>query len=211
VTSGTVAALSSWGGATGESSDVIIQNCHFQSFGAVGVHSGFRIENDAIEAFVRIENCIIDGLTSENSNSYGMYLYGNTKISNTIIYGSYYGARRIGGIHEARNCAVFNNVNDFHGTWRIIDYCASDDNDGTNNVAESGGGAAWPLDFEDAANGDFTLLTGSNLKNAGTPIRGLTLDIEGDAYHVTTPSLGVDEFVGAGPSALPMIYYQQSS
>ena len=46
-----------------------------------------------------------------------------------------------------------------------IDYCASDDGDGTNAVSPSG--SDWANEFVDYANGDFTLLYTGNLYDAG--------------------------------------------
>jgi len=42
---------------------------------------------------------------------------------------------------------------------------------------------------------DLHLRSTSTLKTAGTPVTGITKDIDGDTRHLTTPSIGADEFV----------------
>lgn len=65
-----------------------------------------------------------------------------------------------GGTWTVKNCAVFNNIDDFQDP-DTIDFCASDDGDGTNAVSPSG--ADWDNEFTDYANGDYTLLNSGNL------------------------------------------------
>lgn len=78
-----------------------------------------------------------------------------------------------------KNCAVFDWTDDFNGS--TISYCASDDGDGTN--AQSG--ATWTNEFEDHANGDFRVKSGSTkLKDLGATDPGSGLfsdDIVGTA------------------------------
>ena len=158
-----------------------------------------------------IYNTIIENIGTDNSSIYGMrFNFATTGVYNCIVYGCYRGMRDDGAA-TIKNSVVFKSFDDFlNGT---VDSCASDDNTGTNNVAESGGGADWPDDFVDAANGDFTLKVGSGLKGTGIndPGGGLySTDIEGDNYVVDSWSLGVDEFVAVGAAlSLPiaMAYY----
>ena len=102
--------------------------------------------------------------------------------------------------------AVFGNSglasDDFYCTVNLgtIDYCASDDNDGTHNVAEgTTGGAAWPNIFTDAANGDFTLKVGVALIGAGGKAGSslFSTDIEGTTRG-TFWDVGAFEYVAAG-------------
>jgi len=157
---------------------------------------------------VQIWNCIFENLSGR-----GLIIGGtNVEVYNTIIYNC--GSDGIYGYSAGnwiiKNCVVFKNTDDFNdqtsGTW-AISYCASDDNDTTDetNIAESGGGVDWSSDFVDAANGDFTLLVGSNLVGAGTVDPGSGLfsdDIEGDARGVAW-DLGVDEYVAVGGTVAP--------
>ncbi len=150
------------------------------------------------DANTYIWNCVIKG----SGNQIGLDIDGgDVYCYNSIVedWATGFDIEAAAGTVEIKNVACFNNTDDFDdANASTIDHCASDDNDGTNNVAESGGGANWPSDFNDAANGDFTLLIGSNLRNAGlaNPSGGLyTTDIEGDAYTVAGYSLGVDEYI----------------
>jgi hypothetical protein len=119
------------------------------------------------------------------------------------------------GTHTIINCAVFNNADDFDtaGATVTIDHCASDDGDGTNDVAESGGGATWTGDFVDAANGDFTLKSTSGLVGTGTdnPGSGLYSDDIDSVARTSTWDIGADEYVAAGGSIVPlaMHHYKQ--
>lgn len=111
---------------------------------------------------------------------------------NCVVYNCATGIKQNGGTVVAKNCAVFGNDDDFSGTI-TIDYCASDDGDGTNPVSPSG--SDWGNEFTNAASGDFTLVTGGNCEDGGTddPASGLySTDMEGDSY-TTSWSIGVDE------------------
>ncbi len=188
--------------------DIRISNCRIRCLDTDGTFVSQGIVSGDDEENVKIWNCIITGFLAAtwgaaiidiNSNTLGIY--------NNILYNNEVGIFRQDGTWVAKNNAVFKNTNDFNGTI-TVDYCASDDNDGTNNVAESGGGADWPDDFVDAANGDFTLKATSNLAGAGIndPGSGLySTDIEGDNYVVDSWSLGVDELVGAPPAGIVVL------
>jgi hypothetical protein len=132
---------------------------------------------------------------------------GDCKAYNCTIYGNVNDGVNFtsssNGTGTFKNCAVFAHDDDFNtaGTSGsvTIDYCASDDNDGTHNVAESGGGAAWPSDFTAAATGNFTILGTSNLVGAGTDDPGAGLystDIDGVARS-STWDVGADEYATA--------------
>ena len=175
---------------TASANDVRFSNCRIR--GATTGEVNFAVTGSST-AIVTFWNCIF-----ENSTADGLRLSVDTAdFYNCIVYGMAYDAiEEDAGTITVKNSAVFNNGDDFQDVT-TVDYCASDDNDGTNNVAETGGGASWTGDFNDAANGDFTLLTGSGLKNAGVddPGSGLySTDMDGDAY-TSTWSVGVDEFV----------------
>lgn len=110
----------------------------------------------------------------------------------------------------AKNCAVFNSNDDFNGTWAVIDYCASDDGDGTNAVDISPGGVEaddWDDAFVDYANGDFHVKdTGSVLYDAGVDLSGtFTDDIDGDTRSQW--DIGADEYVAIGGVAPTAVLY----
>lgn len=121
-------------------------------------------------------------------------------IYNSIVYGfTSTGILNSNGTVEVVNSAVFATGDDFSGTITITN-CASDDGDGTNPVAPSGGD--WANEFSDPANGDFTLLNTGNLYDAGvgpgSDANVPTTDIDGDARSGATCDIGADEYVAAG-------------
>lgn len=183
-------------------SEMRFSNCRYVCVVTSG-HARGMLFNDA-DIVAKIWNMIIYG-----GDYAGIKLgLGTAGIYNCVVYNisAYNAIVQIAGTVTVKNCACFKTANDFDGTI-TIDYCASDDNDGTNNVAESGGGVDWPDDFVDAANGDFTLKVGSGLKGTGTndPGSGLySTDMEGDNYVVDSWSLGVDEYVAAPPAGVPL-------
>jgi hypothetical protein len=150
-----------------------------------------------------IYNCIITGFSPGSDQGHAIFYNssGNTGyIYNCTLYGNYCGVKAGSGTTLVDSCAVFNNSDDFQGTMTITK-CASDDND-AESVAESGGGANWPSDFTDAANGDFTLLSTSNLVGAATVNSGIfTTDIDGTTRGVAW-DIGAHEYVAASGTSL---------
>lgn len=131
-----------------------------------------------------------------------------TQIYNCCVTDAYYDGIHIEADATAtvKNCAVFNNADDFDdAAASTIDYCASDDGDGTNAVAAFDGD--WDNEFNDPTNGDFTLLNSGNCYQGGTdnPGAGLyTVDIEDDAF-ATPWDIGVDAYVAAGGVSIAAI------
>ena len=69
---------------------------------------------------------------------------------------------------------------------------------GANGVPFVGGievdrGGDIDNELVDAANGDMTLVITGNAYQGGTNASSAVTDMDGDSYHATTPSLGVDE------------------
>lgn len=183
-------------------SDIRVDSCRLRGDMDVSAGSNGLKVND-VDATVTMYNTIVYNHDYRGvliTNAANVYIY-NSIIYNCVVFGI---DRITSGIVTVKNCAVFVTGNDFNGTI-TADYCATDDNDqGGNNVAESGGGTYWPNDFEGADTGDFTLLTGSNLKHAGAnnPSSGIyTTDMEGNPYNIGADgfaySLGVDEYVSS--------------
>lgn len=158
------------------------------------------------------ENCIaINGAyagfysSSGNENVLRVYIY------NCTAFGCGRGIDTNPGGTRVRNCAVFNNTDDFKGTFESIQYCASDDNDGTNAVDISPGATEaddWNAAFTDYANGDFSVKdTSSPLYDAGTDLSDyFTTDIAGTTR--STWDIGAFEYVasgGGGVSIIPII------
>jgi hypothetical protein len=173
-------------GSVGVSNDIQIRYCRIEKNN--GTNGIFINDGDAE---VTVESSIITDW------SYGVQVSaGNVNLYNSVITGGLVGlALSIVTSATAINNAIFNSVNDFNvgpGASLTADHNASDDGDGTNAVAPSG--SDWDNEFVDSANGDFTLLNTGNCYHGGTNISGVTLDIEGDSWHVTTPSIGADEY-----------------
>ena len=181
----------------GASNELRVDSCRISGAGSNTCRGLTCFDGDAIG---KIFNTIF-----ENFASRGIYVNNCTVVDvlNCIIYhSSYDGIEYNAGAGSIRNSAVFKNADDFDIVGdATVDYCASDDGDNEgHDVAESGGGADWPDDFVDAANGDFTLKTDSGLVGNGTDDPGSGLysdDIEGDARS-STWDVGADEYVAAG-------------
>ena len=149
-----------------------------------------NITNSTIYGFVSGAETNLYAIKAERGvvSTYNCTLYGNSK---GLIRGS--------STATAINCAVANNLDDFSGTI-TIDYCLSDDGDGTNSQGPVD--PNWFLDFSDPDNGDFTVVADSNLIGNGTddPSGGLApTDITGATW--TFPQgIGAFQFAGAGPT-----------
>lgn len=186
--------------------DNYIQNCIIKAVSIAGTGSCYGIRTVDADANVRIENTIVTGFISGSDSGFmGIYCQtaGVIGVYNTIVTNCYRGVNVSTGTVTCTNCAVFNNTHDFTGTITITN-CASDDADGTNPIAPSG--SDWDNEYLDSTNGDFTLLATGNCYLGGTPVSGINLDMEDDTYNVTTPSVGVDEYVGAPPASGIIIF-----
>ena len=180
-----------------------ISNCYVKGICA-GTGGGIGIRNAVTDNTVKIWNTIVTGFYSADETSsadwLGLYGRGTFDVYNTIVYGCSTGIRDVSETPTVTNSAFFNNDDDFLGS-PTIDYCASDDNDGTNNIAGNEIDATWSTDFADAGNGDFTLLVGSPLFSTGgvdNPGSGLySTDIAGTSYVSTWP-IGAFQPVVAG-------------
>ncbi|KKN33967.1 hypothetical protein LCGC14_0798490 [marine sediment metagenome] len=104
-------------------------------------------------------------------------------VYNSDVYGFATGySRNDAGTMTVKNCIAGNCGNDFNGTI-TIDYCCSDDGDGTNSNGPSGGN--WANELTNAAGGDFTPVLGGNILVAALndPGSGLfSTDIIDDSY-----------------------------
>jgi hypothetical protein len=166
--------------------DIRIQNVIVKG-ACSGTGGAYGIDINSANADVSIYNSIFYDLVSGAGAGYhGVMLNsGALDVYNSTIYNCYYGMRRVNGTATATNCAVGNNTDDFFGTI-TVDYCCSDDGDGTNVQAPSG--ADWSNEFTDAANGDFDLVSGGNCIGNGTDDPGSGLysdDIVGTARNST--------------------------
>jgi len=195
--------------ATGHIYGIYVAN---QSIGKVEINKSIvKIDGSSNSAYnngnvfcwyaniIDIINCIIYGGDKTNNKRNGIFSKDTTvSVYNCTVSGAYAGINRyVSGIVKAINCAVFDNVDNFIGSFDTIDYCASDDGDGgTTAVVPSD----WSSVFVDYTNGDFHLKsTDTDLKDAGTDLssEGFSDDIDGDTRSGTW-DIGADEYVSGG-------------
>ena len=185
--------------------DIRFTNCRFRGAGDSVYHQRGIINSDA-DSVIKIWNCIFTGFAND-ANSAAVRTAGVVDIYNSLAYGNQAGFVRTAGTVSIYDSVSFENVDDFVSASLIIDYCASDDNDGTNNVDETAGGKTWADSFEDPANGDFRLKVGSPLIGAGGKAGSGTFsdDIDGTTRGAAW-DVGPHEYVAAGPSETNILY-----
>jgi len=173
-----------------------------------------------------IENCVIKsdtkGLYSNNANSdvwvincviesneYAIcysanqwYIYNCTITTINVEIGIRTSVD--GTDHKVRNTVSFNTSDDFYNITDI-DYCASDDGNGTNAVDWDSGATDWAANFTDYSNGDFTPLD-DDLPGAGVGPSSdsdvPTTDIIGNTRSGSTCTIGAFEYQAAGGTTL---------
>lgn len=148
---------------------------------------GFAIAGFYSSPTVNIDNCAASDCNLSDDANRGGFSAAQAKFTYTNCW--------------ALDCGATNQM-DFYGSGATLVNCASSDTTahGTNPVT----GIA-SADFANAAADDFQLSgTGSALYHAGVPVSGLTLDIAGESFDVSTPSVGIFEYITAGgPSISP--------
>lgn len=188
------------------SSDIRIYDCRIQTSG--GAYKG--VNSTDADFNIKVWNTVFHGITDDGvTGTFGTVEIFNCIIANCSDHGIYASA----GTWTIKNTAVFNTADDIDMAGAgssTVDYCASDDGDGTNAVAPSG--SDWDNEFTDSASGDFTLEAGGNCENGGTTDPGSGLydtDMEGDDYDDAGGwSIGVDEISGGAPSvSIPVILH----
>lgn len=192
-------------------------------YSASSFRSGLRV-SDSGDGSVIVNGCYIDGPDDSSSGYAGLANYGvnNLRFTNNVVRNFDEVGMRLDGYAEAynniiegttgdgifintgttgylKNNASFNNNDDFDNRGSMtLDYNASDDGDGSNPVTP----ADWDAVYEDILNGDFTLLSGSDLVGAGvgpdTDSLVPTTDIDGDTRSGTTTDIGADLYVASG-------------
>ncbi|HEX6333776.1 MAG TPA: T9SS type A sorting domain-containing protein [Flavisolibacter sp.] len=133
-----------------------------------------------------VNNIVVNNLGLQGSTGYGAVGVIAMTAANqftAINYNNYYvnpsgsGAKNVGQIATTGSATL--------ALWQT----ATSANANSKNVN--------PV-FVNAATGDLHLVPASNaqLDNSGTPVAGITTDIDGDTRNATTPDMGGDEFQG---------------
>jgi len=132
-----------------------------------------------------ITNPIVYGFSKGSTVSYGIHINNDNsdvELYNATCTGNRYSIANTGlGTLIATNCASWSNSDDFlnsGGGTLTIDYCASDDGDGTNAITP----AVWDDVFVDITNKDFHLkYNDTDLNSAGLDLSGtFSDDIDGE-------------------------------
>jgi len=187
--------------------DVIIRNVLI-SGSTVDATVGINGRTGSVN--VTYENCVIMKVKVVETSSEGIKhdVGGTLKVFNCTINGfdAAWENDAAGSTATLKNNAFFNCNDDFEdgSTSPTIDFCASDDGDGTNSVDLSPGGSepdGWNDAFTNysASNGDVTVKnTSSVIYNAGTDLsgEGITDDIIGTSRPQSTSyDIGAFEFI----------------
>jgi hypothetical protein len=154
-----------------------------------GVAYGIKTTDGDWSAF----DCQIYGFVSGSDTSFQgiRHTIGHHfNLFNSTIYGNWDGIKQTAGTCTIKNCAIGNNDDDFDVSNATIDYCCSDDGDGTNAQNPSGG--SWANEFNDPANGDFSLVENGNCEENGVddPGSGLYSDDITDSLFTSPWDIG---------------------
>lgn len=195
-------------GTQSASNLIRFDSCIFKGICA-GTGAGRGVRADNINIDLRIFNTTIYGFVSgADADFIGLYIdaVSTSGIYNNTIYGCGIGIKRDAGSVTAKNNIVGNNNDDFSGTISI-DYCLSDDGDGTNEQGPKSG--TWSAELTDANNGDFRLVTDANSIGNGVddPGSGLYSDDIIGSTRVSTWAIGAFEWSG-GPNVQGTIISQ---
>ena len=185
--------------------DIRIGDCKITGT-CTGTSQGQGILVNDLGSTVVLYNTIVTNFVNDANTGFQAVnaMAGTVAIYNCTIYGNYYGILRPGGgaTTTVTNCAVGGNTDDFSGTM-TIDYCCSDDGDGTHAQGPVSGD--WDNEFTDAAGGDFTLLEAGNCVNHGTDDPGSGLysdDFAGTDRDTYSPwDIGAYEFMSEAPES----------
>ena len=155
---------------------IFVRNCIVRDFSRRGIYTG----NSTSDVY----NCLVTGVSTSNAISDAATATHDL----TVV-----------------NCISFNNLDDFEINQGSVNYCASDDGDGTNSVAPSG--SDWDNELTDYANGDYRILSTGNLYQAGESQTNdsdvPSDDIAGNARVDGSESIGAFESSDVDVDVLP--------
>lgn len=150
----------------GASNDIWISNCILKGVAdGTGSTRGIMV-NDG-DTIAKIWNCVVSGFFVSGQTGHrgiGVDACTSCEINNNTVYNSTRGMDLGNTAAVVRNCAVGNCDDDFVDA-DDVEYCCSDDEDGANSQAPSGGN--WANEFETPGS-DFRLKSGGNCVGNGT-------------------------------------------
>ncbi|MEE9365883.1 MAG: hypothetical protein V3W44_04265 [Dehalococcoidales bacterium] len=191
--------------ATG-TSDYRISNCIIKGSSSGTGNTG-GIGSSGTNINIDVWNTTIYGFVNgADASHWGIFITSgvSVEIYNTVIYGCYIGYTEAAASSMVKNCAIGNCTDDI-STDDTVDYCCTDDGDGTNSTGPQGG--SWANEYTDAANGDFTPLGGTGLSTAGVNDPGsgrFSTDIIGNSY--VTDSWLRGAYAGLGVNGAQMYF-----
>lgn len=181
----------------GGTSNAVFNGCRIRkNSGSGNSQSGISRSGGTVAgSSIKVFNTIVSGFSttvslgiSIGSADFTNYVYQSVAYNNST-------GIKVSATDTVKNSASFNSADDINGA-ATIDYCATDDGDGTNSVSPSG--SDWDNEFSGPSTGDWTLLDTGNLYQGGVALSGgPATDIDGDSW-LSPPSVGIDEFVSAG-------------
>lgn len=195
---------------------VEVRNCYLitESTGT-GTNAVEYIPDAGSELAYFWNNIITGGVQGIWQRSGTMHTYHNT------VYGFSGDAMESDGMTSySVNNAVFGNGDDFQDTFTTINYCASDDGDGTNAVdLNENASSEWDNGFVDWSNADFRVKDASSLLyDAGGSISSwttldgdsdpLAADIKGDTR--STDDIGAFVYVSSASSIPAIMHHRQN-
>ena len=197
-------------GAGNDLGDVRIGNCLLYSTNTAAYICRVNQAATTGTGTVTFYNTILYANTAQHGLYAVMGSSQNCYIYNCLITGVSDDAIETDGTNvTAINTVSFNNADDFKDVFSSIDYCASDDGDGTNGINWTSEATDWNNNFTSYSpvktTADYSLVSGSaDLVDAGTDDPGAGLysdDIAGNAR--SSPwDIGPFEWVTAGAVTL---------
>jgi hypothetical protein len=161
--------------------------------------SGIKVNSGT--GTLQISNCLVIDFDTNNSEALSLSASSLTiSFHSCTVHNCKIGIKQTTGTVNGYNTICFENDDDFSGTFNTLDYCASDDGDGTNSVQPSN----WANVFEDYTSDDFRLKSSdTDCKDSGSSGSAwFTDDVLGNT-RTGTWDIGFFEYGAGGTTAPP--------